>query len=593
VRGRSSARVTSFAEDALGNLWIGTDAGGLNLYERQTGLFHVYRYSDDDPESLADNTVYAVHIDAHDRIWLGTRGGGLDRVIGSSAHPDEVRFTNLSQADGLANDVVYGIQSDVSGELWLSTNYGISRVNPENGVVRNLHRGDGLQSEEFNFGAHHSGPGGALFFGGPSGFNIFDPQALRAGASVPPVILTGFFKGNDPVKADLPTDPETGINLGYRDDNISFEVAALDFAAPEANRYMYKLEGFDTEWIDLGNRRRITYTDLDDGSYLLRVKAANSEGVWNEAGIALPVTVAPAPWDTWWAYMGYLAMVTQLVIFLWVSHVRKVRREEEYSLRLEEEVRERTTELAERASELRELNRSLQESSLSDPLTGLRNRRFVFEEVSRELVTISRKYTNEDEGLPAKDAADLVFMMIDLDNFKPINDTYGHAAGDKMLLDIRDVLLSTCRRSDFVIRWGGDEFVVIAKQAHRGESEALAERIRREIESRTFTLPNGQFVHTTCSIGFAAFPLFRGQADGADLDDVIGLADSLMYEAKRQRNAWVGMLGINDAVTSQGFETDSIDASSLLFRARRKGRLLEHESVPQDADWGQHERSSA
>ena len=589
----SSARVTSFAEDALGNLWIGTDAGGLNLYERQTGRFHVYRYSDDDPNSLADNTVYAVHVDAHDRVWLGTRGGGLDRVIGSSADPDEVSFVNLSQEDGLANNVVYGVQSDASGQLWLSTNYGISRLNPETGVVRNLHRSDGLQSEEFNFGAHHSGSGGELFFGGPSGFNVFDPEDLRANSIVPPVILTGFFKGNDPVKAGLPSDLETGINLGYREDHISFEVAALDFAAPEANRYMYKLEGFDTDWIDLGNRRRITYTDLDDGSYLLRVKAANSDGVWNEAGIALPVTVAPAPWDTWWAYVGYVAMVAQLAIFLWVGHVRKVRREEEYSHRLEQEVRARTAELAERASELRELNRSLQESSLSDPLTGLRNRRFVFEEVSRELATISRKYTNEDHGLAAKDAADLVFMMIDLDNFKPINDTYGHAAGDKMLLDIRDVLLGTCRRSDFVIRWGGDEFVVIAKQTHRGESEALAERIRREIESRTFTLPDGQFVHTTCSIGFAAFPLFRGQADSADLDDVIGLADSLMYEAKRQRNAWVGMLGIDDAVTSQGFETDAIDATSLLFRARRKGRLLEHDDATHEANSTQRRLSSA
>ena len=224
--------------------------------------------------------------------------------------------------------------------------------------------------------------------------------------------------------------------------------------------------------------------------------------------------------------------------------------------------------------ELKQLNITLQESSLSDPLTGLRNRRFVFEEVSRDLATISRKYSNAREGLSADGAAGLVIMMID---FKPINDTYGHAAGDKMLLDIRDVLLSTCRRSDFVIRWGGDEFVVIAKQAHRGESEALAERIRREIESRSFRLPEGQLVHTTCSIGFAAFPLFRGQADNADLDDVIKLADSLMYEAKRQRNAWVGMLGIDDAVASAGFETGSIEPTSLLFRAKRKGRLYEHQ----------------
>jgi diguanylate cyclase (GGDEF)-like protein len=589
----SGARVTSFAQDARGDLWIGTDGGGLNLYDRDTGKFHVYRYDDDDPKSLADNTVYAVHVDALDRVWVGTRGGGLDRVVGSSAQPGQVQFANISQTGGLPNNVVYGVQSDASGELWLSTNYGISRLNPETGEIRNLHRRDGLQSEEFNFNAHHRSSTGELYFGGPSGFNVFNPETLTVSSALPAVILTGFFKGNDPLKADLPDDPEAGIDLGYRDDQVSFEVAALDYAAPEANRYMYKLEGFDEDWIDLGNRRRITYTDLDDGSYVLRVKAANSDGVWNEAGITIPVRVAPAPWDTWWAYLGYLAMAVQLAVFLYLGHARKIRREEEYSNRLEQEVRARTNELAERNDELRELNRSLQESSLSDPLTGLRNRRFVFEEVSRELATISRKYDNQDQGLPEKDAADLVFMMIDLDNFKPINDTYGHAAGDKLLLDIRDVLLGTCRRSDFVIRWGGDEFVIIAKQAHRGESEALAERIRREVASQNFTLPDGQFVRTTCSIGFAAFPLFRNQAGNAGLDDVIGLADSLMYEAKRQRNSWVGMLGIDDAVTSEGFDTDSIDATSLLFRARRRGQLIEHRDDSAGEASGRHTLSSA
>ena len=148
-----------------------------------------------------------------------------------------------------------------------------------------------------------------------------------------------------------------------------------------------------------------------------------------------------------------------------------------------------------------------------------------------------------------------------------------------MLLDIRDVLLGTCRRSDFVIRWGGDEFVVIAKQAHPGESEALAERIRNQVESQEFTLPDGQIVRTTCSIGFTAFPLFRGQAESGNLDDVINVADSLMYEAKRQRNAWVGMLGINDVTTSEGFAVGDIEPSSLLFRARREGRFVEHNTL--------------
>ena len=572
----SSSRVTSFAEDPSGMLWIGTDAGGLNLLDPQTGHFATFRYDAADPSSLADDTIYSLHVDAAGTVWVGTRGGGLDRVIGTATEPERIRFANVSRVDGLANDVIYGIRSDASGELWLSSNYGISRYNPGSGEIETLHRRDGLQSEEFNFGAHHRSASGELFFGGHKGFNIFRPEDLEANETIPPIVLTGFFKSNQRAGIDFDRVEDDGIELGYRDDNVSFEFAALDYTSPEHNSYMYKLEGFDTDWLHLGNQHRVTYTGLDRGSYLLRVRGANSDGTWNEAGFSLPLHVLPAPWETWWAYLGYVAVAIQLVLFLWLGHRRKLRREEEYSYRLEREVRDRTAELAERNDELNKVNKKLQESTLSDPLTGLRNRRFVFEEVSRDLVAIGRKHAHDEQGIDPAERAELCFMMIDLDNFKPINDTYGHAAGDQVLLEIRDVLLKTVRRSDFVVRWGGDEFVVIAKQSHAAECEALAERIRREIGERTFTLADGQVVRTTASIGFVAFPLYKGQSETASLDDVINLADSLMYEAKRQRNAWVGMLSINEAVTSEEFLLATLDPSSLLFRAQREGKIFEH-----------------
>ncbi len=574
----SGPRVTALAEDRLGNIWIGTDSGGLNLYERESGTVHVFRYDEDDATSLSSDTVYSLHVDAKGAVWVGTRGAGLDRVIGSSGAPDKVQFTNLSQKDGLSNDVVYGVLSDNAGDLWLSTNYGITQIDRDTGGMKQLHRRHGLQSEEFNFGAYHASADGTLFFGGAKGFNEFEPEGLPVSSTIPPIVLTGFFNAGDDGSADIPSDLNDGIELDYADDSITFEFAALDFISSENNRFMYKLEGFDQDWIDLGTAHRVTYTDLDDGYYLLRIKAANADGVWNEAGFAMPLRVKPAPWDTWWAYVAYAALFVQVCLFLWWGHQRRLRREEEYSHRLEREVSKRTRELAERSEELVELNQSLQESSLSDPLTGLRNRRFVFEEVSRDLETIRRKHTNEMNGMKTEDAADLVFMMIDLDNFKPINDTYGHAAGDQMLLEIRDVLLSTCRRSDFVVRWGGDEFVVVAKQSHPGEAEALAERIRSKIAATSFTLEEGQIVRTTCSIGFVAYPLYSGHSENSGLDEVINLADSLMYEAKNKRDAWVGLLGIDEAATSEGFNTDDIQPSSILFRARRNGRLIEHNS---------------
>ena len=570
----SSDRITSFAEDPSGKMWVGTDGGGLNLFDPKTGRFDHFRHDADDPNTLAANTVYDINVDGNGTVWVATHGGGLDRVIGSAQQPSSIRFENVSQQDGLANDVIYGVQFDDSGRLWMSTNYGISRFNPATGEIRNLHRKDGLQSEEFNFGAHYRSADGELFFGGHNGFNAFKPENVRSNATVPLIALTGFFNSNDPLKSDLPNDD--AVEISWKDDNVSFEFAALDYTAPEQNRYMYKLEGFDEDWIDLGNRRRVTYTDLDDGRYLLRVKAANSDGVWNEAGYALPVTVSAAPWDTWWAYVGYAALLLQLVAFLWFGHRRKIRREEEYSRRLEEEVNARTGQLIEKNKELKHLNQALQESSLSDPLTGLRNRRFVFEEVSRDLDVIRRRIEDERDGASPDDTTDLVFMMIDMDNFKPINDTYGHAAGDQVLLEFRDLLLSICRKSDFVIRWGGDEFVVIAKQARSGETEALAERIRSTVANHNFTLGDGQIVRTTCSIGFAAYPLFRNKVDESGLDQIINLADNLMYEAKKSRDAWVGMMGPSEASTSFDVDHKSIEPTSVLFRARHTGNLIRH-----------------
>ena len=573
----SSDRVTSFVEDKNGRLWIGTDSGGLNLFDPNSEQFSSFRQDANDPTTLADDTVYALNVDGSGSVWVGTRGGGVNRIVGSSLNPATISFENISMLDGLANDVVYGVQFDDNGQLWMSTNYGISRYNPVTGVFQNLHRNDGLQSEEFNFGAHYRSETGELFFGGNNGYNAFEPGNIAASNAIAPAImLTGFYNMSDPTKSGLPTDENEGIDLGYRDDVVSFEFAAMDFAAPTSNLFAYKLEGFDTDWINLGSERRITYTDLDAGNYLLRVRASNSAGVWNEAGFAMPIRVAAPPWATWWAYLAYVGLAVQGAALLWFAHQRKMQREEAYSHRLEQEVETRTEQLTDRNKQLKLLNQALQESSLSDPLTGLRNRRFVFEEVSRDLEVVRRRTDDEQQGVSQSDAADLIFMMIDLDNFKPINDTYGHAAGDQMLLEVRDALLSTCRRSDFVIRWGGDEFLVIAKQTKPMEAEALAERIRKKVAETNFAVGDGQIVRTTCSIGFAAYPLFRAQLDESGLDQIIGLADGLMYESKRRRNAWTGMFTPSEATTSYDVADGELEPTSLLFRAKRAGKLLTH-----------------
>lgn len=540
--GLSSPRATSFAQDASGAVWVGTDGGGLNRWDPVTNQFDVFRHDPLDQSSLSADTVYALYVDAENRVWVGTRGGGLDRVLVSTRHPGVVRFSNYSQADGLSNDVIYGIQGDDRGNLWLSTNFGLNRFNPDTGEVKRFHRSHGLQAEEFNFGAHFRSRDGELFFGGANGFNRFHPDALPRNNRAPQLTLTGYDVLNKPVATDKPYHLLDAVSLGFRDDVVSFEFAALDFAAPDENRYQYILEGFDTDWVEAGSRRRVTYTNLGAGDYVFRARAANSDGVWSGNDLNLAVSVAPSPWETREAYAAYTLAGLLLIAWLWMLQRRRLQRKEAYSRQLEAEVAARTQELAERNEELRSVNGQLAEASLTDPLTGLRNRRYLYEEASKDVDLVRRRYQESRQGKGKPRTTDLVFLMVDLDHFKPINDAHGHAAGDEVLLQVRDTLRHAARSSDLIIRWGGDEFLVIARHTDADEAEELAERIRSRIADRIMVLDDGTVVKTTCSVGFACYPFLREQAGRLAWEQVMAVADRAMYMAKESRNAWVGLI---------------------------------------------------
>lgn len=244
---------------------------------------------------------------------------------------------------------------------------------------------------------------------------------------------------------------------------------------------------------------------------------------------------------SWRWYLGYAALAVAFVAGVWLVQQRRISLEAEYRRKLESEVRRRTRELAERNEELAGANEKLLEASLTDPLTGLRNRRFLFEEVHKHVELIRRWKHSEDDD-PEQDL-NIVFLIIDLDHFKPVNDRCGHAAGDEILLQVRDVLLGLCRSSDFVIRWGGDEFIIVSRNARIDQIETLAERIRSEISRRVFELDDAQVVRTSCSIGFSCYPFVPRCPDVLNWEQVLGLADAALFFAKKHRDAWAGYLG--------------------------------------------------
>ncbi|NQZ10892.1 MAG: response regulator, partial [Algicola sp.] len=332
-----SSVITALLQDKAGILWVGT-VGGLNSYDPRTGQFTHFNHLDGNSDSLSHDVVTMLKIDTKGTLWVGTLGG-LNRF-----DPTDGTFTQYRQSDGLPNDVVYGMLEDQKGRFWISTNQGLSRFDPADESFKNYTLNDGLQSNEFNFGSYYQGKNNEMFFGGINGFNRFFAQDIKDYTRRPEVVLTEFLLLNQSVPIDAGAGNsqnalftiEKAINalpalrLSYKESLISFQFSAMDFTDSKNAEYAYKLEGWDNDWIytDAQNRRA-TYTNIPDGDYVLRVKAANKDGYWNEAGKSLSITIDPAPWNTWWAYTFYAFCLVGVVLAFVHAQRQKLRDEEQ------------------------------------------------------------------------------------------------------------------------------------------------------------------------------------------------------------------------------------------------------------------------
>jgi signal transduction histidine kinase/ligand-binding sensor domain-containing protein len=346
-------QITELYRDLQGRLWVGTWHSGMayldpEAWERGEAHFVRFSYDPNDSSTLSDNGVWAIHQDRTGAIWAGTQAG-LNRLDLNTG-----KFTHYLEKDGLPNSSVTCIQEDEGGNLWLSTNNGLTRLNPILMRFRTYDVTHGLQSNEFNSGACLRSRNGEMFFGGVRGFNIFRPGEIRDNPTPPPVVVTGFDIFNRPAPVDL--SGAAPIDLTYQENFISFEFAALDFHAPQKNRYAYRLEGFDKDWVEAGDRRYASYTNLPAGSYTFRVRGSNNDGVWNEAGLALPLRVAPPMWQTWWFQTSAMLMVVSLAFagYRWRVHQVRVQ-----NRRLEQTVAEQTAELRREMEQRRQAEEAL------------------------------------------------------------------------------------------------------------------------------------------------------------------------------------------------------------------------------------------
>jgi signal transduction histidine kinase/HPt (histidine-containing phosphotransfer) domain-containing protein/ActR/RegA family two-component response regulator len=351
----SADAVTALAQDSRGDVWIGTDGGGLDLARPDGTVIEVFRHDPHDPASLPGNTVYTLAVDSHDRVWVGTSDGGLALATGSVAAPQSIRFRTYSRGEGLTSDTIYGALVDGDGRIWLSGNAGLMRLDPDTDAVKTFHEADGAAGEEFTTNAYFRMRDGRLCFGGPGGFNIFDPARLTERAQAPRLALTGVEILGAPARGPTPYWLRRRIPLDYRDNIVSLDVSVLDFASPKHNHIAYRMAGLTDRWIDLGAQHRITLTNLESGNHVLEVRGANSDSVWS-APLRITLHRSPAPWKSPWAYAGYA-----LVILGLIGHrLRKLHLERRHQARERERLE---AEVAARTRELSESNRQLADAA--------------------------------------------------------------------------------------------------------------------------------------------------------------------------------------------------------------------------------------
>jgi signal transduction histidine kinase/ligand-binding sensor domain-containing protein/CheY-like chemotaxis protein/HPt (histidine-containing phosphotransfer) domain-containing protein len=358
----SSNIIYSLLEDRRGNFWVGTYTSGLDYWDRRAGTWSHYPYDPDDPLSISDNLVNCLAFDAEGRLWAGTNNGlnrmegagpadglgsaekvrfaryhydptkkdgissnAIQRVFSDSKgllwvstrggggmryHPATDSFEHFTRKDGPPNNIAYTILEDQSANVWIVTPTGIACFDRQAGTIRRVTLFKELENASFNTGSS-IGPGGEIYFGSVGIIARFDPSRYESNAHVPPVFVTDIRAANVP-KLTAPiaeTEPDKPIRLKYYENSVEFRFAALDFRDPASNEFAYKLEGFDKDWRRFANRDFATYTNLPGGHYTFRVKAANNDGLWNEKGAALSLSVATSPFLSLPALIIYLLAI--------------------------------------------------------------------------------------------------------------------------------------------------------------------------------------------------------------------------------------------------------------------------------------------
>ncbi|MHB1146300.1 MAG: hybrid sensor histidine kinase/response regulator transcription factor [Lutibacter sp.] len=328
----SSNIIFSIVPKNKNELWIGTRLGGLNLFDKERGQFKTFKNIKDDPKSLSNNDILSLHIDNDDRLWIGT-SFGLN-LLENLKKDGQAIFKSYTAKEGLPNNTIHGIVSDKKSNLWISTNFGLSNFIINNSKFINYTKNEGLQNNEFADGAYYQNlKSDLVFMGGIKGFNYFLPSKIEESTIIPDILIDKISGQNQevPYYQSLVVSPNSNtfpsIVLNYDQNFFDIELAALTYINSEKCQYAYQLRSFDQEWNMIGNRRIISFTNVQQGSYALWIKWSNSDGIWSNPVHAIDIEIKPIFWQSNVAIAIYAVLFFLFLLFVW-SYYKK-----QYSLR--------------------------------------------------------------------------------------------------------------------------------------------------------------------------------------------------------------------------------------------------------------------
>jgi diguanylate cyclase (GGDEF)-like protein len=562
------AQVNGILRDHRGALWFATTQG---LYRHARGELRAFGTKD----GLRDLRTRLLHETRDGRLVLGTQSGlyevigdrvellGLDTglradldvtaiheladgelVIGTLS--EEVflshkgRWVRFGAEQGMPVNSAFFITHDRDGYLWVAGIRGIQRIRlremfaladgeadrvqgemllNERGDRRGGQKGDCCNgagnAKGFEFGSE-------LYLPTRSGLVVMSTEGIVKNEVAPRSLIERVRVGDQWRVAD----PSAAWRLGQDDRDLSFDFTVLSFQDPKSVELRYRLVGYDSDWRELEDvtRRSVNYTNLPPGSYVFEAIGANSAGVWSPAPAQLGFHIQPRFHETGLFQLLVAGVLGSLV---YAGYRRQLGAHQRQREALEALVSQRT-------EALEVANFRLEEASQTDPLTGLRNRRYLANQIPADIAYYDREVVRR-----ATPGEVMVFALVDVDHFKAVNDRYGHAAGDRVLQQFAQVLGHLVRTGDYIARWGGEEFLVVFRPMPNRHLPILGERIRSAIANHRFDVGTDEPVSLTCSIGFIECPLFRDARGSLGWEQMVELADRALYYVKAHgRNGW-------------------------------------------------------